>query len=218
MKVYSNKYRNHWLSPYTICEKICWWRGIDYDEPWVERANTLLMPVCTVLMKLLDVVHPKIDYVKIDRWDTWSMDSTLSPIILPMLRQLKQDQHGAPHVNDADVPANLRSTTKSAQKAKKDSWGTDGNHFRRWDWVLDQMIWSFEQLCDDDNDAQFHTGEHDMLWEPSDVDASGKPLTYKMKRGSKDTHKWDKKGWTKHNARIQRGLELFGKYFRSLWD
>lgn len=218
MKVYSNKYRNHWLSPYTICEKICWWRGIDYDEPWVERANTILTPVCTVLMKFLDVVHPKIDYVKIDRWDTWSMDSTLSPIILPMLRQLKQDQHGAPHVNDADVPANLRSTTKSAQKAKKDSWSTDGNHFRRWDWVLDQMIWSFEQLCDDDNDAQFHTGEHDMLWEPSDIDSSGKPLTYKMKRGSKDTHNWDKKGWIKHNARIQHGLELFGKYFRSLWD
>lgn len=218
MKVYLNKYRNHWLSPYTICEKICWWRGIDYDEPWVERVNTILTPVCAALMKFLDIVHPKINYVKIDRWDTWSMDSTLSPIILPMLKQLKQDTHGAPNVNDADVPANLRSTTKSAQKDKKNSWSTDGNHFRRWDWVLDEMIWSFEQLCMDDWEAQFHSGESDISWAPSDVDADGKPLTYQMKRGPKDTRKFDKKGYMKHDARIQRGLELFGKYFRALWD
>jgi hypothetical protein len=218
MKVYLNKYRYHWISPYKICEKICWWREIDYDEPWVKRTSDILTPVCTLWMKFLDVVHPKVDYVKIDYWDTWSMDSTLSPIILPMLKQLKQDKHGAPFVKDEDVPATLRSTTKSAQKAKKNDWDTDGNHFRRWDWVLDEMIWAFEQLCNDDHDAKFHTGESDILWEPSDVDASGKTLTYEMKRGPKDTRKFDKKGWTKHNARIDNGTRLFGKYFRALWD
>jgi hypothetical protein len=38
-------------------------------------------------------------------------------------------------VDDADVPANLRSTTPAAKKAKKEVGDTDGNHFKRWDWI-----------------------------------------------------------------------------------
>ena len=56
MKVYISKYRGHWLSPYTICEKICWWREIDYDEPWVKRAVKILGPVMDVYKKILDFV------------------------------------------------------------------------------------------------------------------------------------------------------------------
>jgi len=218
MKVYINKYRDHWLSPYTICEKICWWREIDYDEPWVQRVVKVLDPVMGVWRNFLDIVHPRIEYVKIDRWDTWSMDSTLTPIILPMLKQLKKDKHGAPYTEDADVPERLRSTTKAAIKSKKESWDTDCNHFKRWDWIMDEMIWAFEQLADD-WEAQFHTGKSDIVWVPSkELDAKGKPLTYEMKAGPKDTRKWDKKGYMKHSARIDNGTRLFGKYFRALWD
>ena len=66
MKVYISKYRDHWLSPYTICEKICWWREIDYDEPWVQRSVKVLGPVMDVYKKILDFVHPPINYIKID--------------------------------------------------------------------------------------------------------------------------------------------------------
>ena len=219
MKVYISKYRDHWVSPYTICEKICWWREIDYDEPWVERMVKILGPVMDVYKKFLDFVHPSINYVKIDRYDTWSMDSTLSPIILPMLKQLKKDKHGAPYVDDADVPANLHSTTKSAQKAKKNSWDSDGNHFARWDWVLDEMIWAFEELVDDTWEEQYFSGKSDIVWVPcKELDAKGRPLTYEMKKGPGDTRKYDKKGWTKHSARIDNGVRLFGKYYRALWD
>ena len=219
MKVYISKYRDHWLSPYTICEKICWWREIDYDEPWVQKIVKILDPVMGLWRDFLDFVHPRIEYVKIDPYDTWSMDSTLSPIILPMLKQLRKEKHGAPFVDDDDVPANLRSTTKSAQRAKKESYDTDGNHFKRWDWAMDEMIWAFEQLVDDTWEEQYFTGKSDIVWIPSkELDAKGKPLTYEMKRGPKDTRKWDKKGYAKHNARIDNGLRLFGKYFRALWD
>ena len=218
MKVYISKYRDHWLSPYTICEKICWWREIDYDEPWVKRVIKILGPVMDVYKKILDFIHPPINYVKIDNYDTWSMDSTLTPIILPMLKQLKETKHGAPFTEDEDVPERLRSTTKAAIKSKKESWDTDCNHFKRWDWILDEMIWAFEQLADD-WEAQFHSGESDIVWVPSkELDDKGKPLTYEMKSGPKDTRKWDKKGWTKHSARIDNGTRLFGKYFRALWD
>ena len=189
MKVYLSYYRDHWISPYTICEKLCWWREIDYNEPWVQRMNKILDPLCSVVKDILDFIHPRISYVKIDDYDTWSMDSTLTPIILPMLRQLHARKHGAPHVDDADVPAKLRSTTPAAQRAKKNDWDTDGNHFKRWDWVLSEMIHAFEQLGQDDWEEPFY------------------------RNGT-----WLKKEWKAEEDRIQHGLMLFGKYFRSLWD
>ena len=60
--------------------------------------------------------------VRIDRWDTWSMDHTLAHIVLPMLVQLKATQHGH--------PANMTE--------------------QEWDDILDEMIWAFEQKCRDD--------------------------------------------------------------------
>jgi hypothetical protein len=219
MKVYISKYRDHWVSPYTICELVCWWREIDYDEPWVKFSVKILSPFCEAWQSFLNFVHPPINYVKIDNYDTWSMDSTLTPIILPMLKQLKATKQGAPYTADEDVPANLRSTTKSAQKAKKESWDSDGNHFARWDWIMDEMIWAFEQLADDSWEEQYFTGVSDIVWVPSkELDAKGKPVTYEMTKGPKDTRKYDKKGYAKHSARIDNGLRLFGKYFRALWD
>jgi hypothetical protein len=194
MKVYKNCYKNHWISPYTICEKIFWWREIDYNEPWVQTVNCALEPVMLGVKKILDVVDPKIDYVKIDPWDTWSMDSTLSPIILALLRQLHADNHGAPYTDDADVPSELRSTTKSAQLAKENDWDTDGNHFQRWNWILKEMIWAFEQLADTDNDDQFYTGVHN------------------------ESREFDKTGYQEHQKRISNGTRLFGKYYQNLWD
>ena len=47
--------------------------------------------------------------IKIDPWDTWNMDHTLAEIILPMLKQLRKTQLGAPYTDD-DVPEEIRST------------------------------------------------------------------------------------------------------------
>lgn len=219
MKVYKSKPRYHWVSPYKICETVCFWREIDYDEPWVKRTNKVLEPLCTAWMKFLDFVHPQVDYVKIDYWDVWSMDYSLSNIILPMLIKLKEVKHGAGFVDDEDVPPRLRSTTKSAQKAKKNSWDTDGNHFKRYDYILDEMIWAFTQLCDENHDAKFFSGVSDILWvDANPNEADKKKKTWEMKRGPKDTRKFDKKGFAKHHARIQNGTRLFGKYFQTLWD
>ena len=86
--------------------------------------------------------------VRIDKYDTWSMDSTLAHIILPMLKQLKETKHSAGGVDDKDVPKKLRST--SAPK-KENEWDTDDNWFARWDWVLDEMIWAFSFHLEEDS-------------------------------------------------------------------
>jgi len=223
MKIYISKYRNHWISPYTILEKICFWEK-DKDAIYnlEEKPNNkydklvnLLNPICIGIQKFLDFVHPQINYIKIDSCDTWSMDRTLAPIILPMLKQLKDTKHGAPFVDDGDVPEELKSTSAPP---KENEWDTDDNHFKRWDCVLDEMIWAFEQLCDEDHDSQFHTGVRDIKTVACEWDENGKPTLYTMEKGPNDTSHFDDEGYQKHNERIGNGLRLFGTYYRSLWD
>jgi hypothetical protein len=220
MKIFYSNYRNHWLSPYTILEKVFFWREIDYDEPIIEKWSDRLLPFCQAWQKFLDFIHPQIRYVKIDKYDTWSMDNTLAPIILPMLKQLNATKHGAPNVDDDDVPEELKSTSAPA---KESEWYTDENHFKRWDWVMEQMIWSFEQLQPDyDWEQQYTSGECDWLWVPVDKDGNevpkGKNTLTEMRHGPNHTYKIDMEGRNKHQERISNGLRLFGKYYQSLWD
>jgi len=89
---------------------------------------------------------PEIE-VRIDKEDTWSMDYTLAHVILPMLKQLKESKHGSPFTDDEDVPEELRSTVDGL---KINKWDTDSNFHARWNWIMDEMIWAFEQKCEDD--------------------------------------------------------------------
>lgn len=219
MKVYINNYRSHWLSPYTILEKVFFWREIDYDEPLIEKWANLLAPICQTLQKVLDIIDPKINYVKIDRWDTWSMDHTLAYIVLPMLKQLNATKQGAPFVDDEDVPEELKSTSAPP---KENEYDTDANHFKRWDWVMNEMIFAFECELDDTWEDKFRSGEHDIIWVP--VDAKGNEVPKgdhkftEMRRGPNDTYKCDYDGMKVVQDRIQNGFRLFGKYYQGLWD
>jgi len=89
-------------------------------------------------------------YVRIDPWDTWSMDHTLAPIILPMLQQLKDEKHGAPNVDFEDVPEELLPTDEEIKEYKKDG-STDKNFFKRWDWIMDEMIYAFDCKANKDD-------------------------------------------------------------------
>ena len=141
--------------------------------------------------------------VRIDHWDTWSMDDTLAYIVLPMLKQLKETKHGGPHVNNKDVPKELRS----------DAIGGDvsATHFQKWDWVLDEMIFAFESKHND-WEEQFHAGEHDIQWIELDNGMS------EMVKGPNDTFKIDWVGRNAYQKRITNGFRLFGTYMESLWD
>ena len=208
MKVHISKPVSHWLSPYIILEKVFFWREIDYDEPRIERWANRLNPLCVGIRKTLDFIHPRKEYVKIHRYDTWNADHTLALIILPVLKQLKEQKQGAPMVDDEHVPDELKSINALP---KEDEWDTDSNHFARWDWVMDQMIWSFEQLLEDWED-QFHTGNIDFAFEKDETTGLST-----LVKGPNDAHKFDVEGYIAHSARIDNGLKLFGIYYRSLW-
>ena len=217
MKIYFSNYRYHWLSPYTIMEKVLFWKKWTdpefdlYDNKNEAYTDWLVKPMqlCT---RILDVVHPEVRYVKIDKYDTWGMDRTLALIILPMLKQLQATKHGAPHVDDKDVPKELRSANAGP---KENTWDTDDLWFKRWDWIMEQMIWSFEQLQpENDWEEQFFTGVSDIHFKKLDDDSGNS----EMVRGPNDTRKWDKKGHIAYQKRISNGLALFGKYYQGLWD
>ena len=148
--------------------------------------------------------------VHIDPWDTWSMDHTLSHIVVPMLIQLKETKHGAPYVDTKDVPAELQP--KKLTKKQKQNGETDNTHFERWDWVLDEMIFAFESKRQDDWEQQFYSGEHDVYFEDIGNGHS------EMKRGPKDTFEVDREGMQAYQDRISNGFQLFGKYYEALWD
>jgi len=223
MKIYISNYRNHWLSPYTILKTVCFWEKDDdvfYDHedtgkgPYVKWVN-FLNPICGALHKFLDFVHPKIDYVKIDYWDTWSMDHTLGQIALPMLKQLQATKQGSPYVDDEDVPEELRSTSAPA---KENDWDTDDNHHLRWDWVLNEMIFAFEHKLDDSWEDAYRSGEFDHKTVACAWDENGKATMYQWVDGPNHTYKYDWDGAKVVQERIQNGFRLFGKYYQNLWD
>lgn len=228
MKIYFSNYRNHWLSPYTILEKVFFWREIEYDEPIIDKWSNRIQPFSQIAQKILDKIHPKVNYVKIDYWDTWSMDHTLADIILPMLKQLQSVKHGSCIVDIEDVPEELRGTSTpdydeqltfdfySEVRQEKDV-DYELVH-KRWTWVMNEMIFAFEHKADDSWEDAFREGEIDWKTVPCAWDENGKPTMYRTEDGPNNTYKCDYEGMKKVQDRISNGFRLFGKYYEGLWD
>ena len=231
MKVKIGPYKN-WIGPYQIAEALCFWVKKEKDEygfpktkAWVhnfgewlaggEDKDSWLQRACI----WIESKRTRTIRVKIDRWDTWSMDHTLSYIVLPMLKQLKTSQHGAPFTDDEDVPEHLRST---AAEPKENEYDTDSNHFLRWDWIMDEMIFAFECELDDSWEDTFRSGVMDTIWVPVDRDGNTVPKEdaklFQMSDGPNHTYMCDYEGMKVVQARISNGFRLFGKYYQGLWD
>lgn len=227
MKVYIGK-PPRWIGPYQIAEAIMFWEDRDSDKVHkfgeflahgfhkTEETDELFPKDehRTWLYKLCLWIESKKKQkvkVRIDSYDTWSFHRNLAFIILPMLKQTKEKKMGAPFTDDEDAPIELRSTSAPA---KENEWDVDGNHFKRWDWILDEMIWAFEQIYDDNDwEAAYHSGVIDFRHKKDEETGN-----YLLVRGPNDTHKVDIEGMKKHSDRIQNGFRLFGKYFYSLAD
>jgi len=237
MKIKIGPYKN-WFGPYQLAELLMFWVPEEKDEygiphtavrvhkfgewlahgsiepepevgdihKWGDRPHTWLYK----FLSWIDSKKKRTIKVHIDRWDTWSMDHTLAYIVLPMLKQLKERKHGAPHVDPKDVPKELQP--KKQTKKQKDNGETDSTHFDRWDWVLDEMIFAFDSKVNDGWEDQFETGETDLQWKKlEDGD-------YQMVNGPNHTREYDWEGRKKYEERISNGFRLFGKYYQNLWD
>jgi len=175
-----------------------WDKNKDWEDRAWERIEDGLQWLYNNTINLyLDKKQRKIK-VRIDNYDSWNMDDTLAHIILPMLKQLNETKHGAPFVDDKDVPEELRSTSAPE---KENEWDLDDNHFKRWDWVLNEMIWAFEQKTKDFWEEQYYKYEDD----PNEL--LGLKLVWS-----------DDEGRKAHQERMSNGFRLFGKYYENLWN
>jgi hypothetical protein len=116
----------------------------------------------------------RVTRVEIEPHDTWSMDHTLAMIIHPMLVQLKETTHGYPNQLTEE----------------------------RWNEILDEMIWAFDQKNKDNWEEQFYGPYKENPDEPL--------------RGHFEWIDYD--GMRKHQERMTAGFKLFGEYYENLWD
>lgn len=201
MKVYIGPY-DHWFHPGTWYRDLILWfygfsHGGDADKFDMDAYDKLMQKIRgSWIFKRLQAVENWAERnterkvcVKIHNYDVWSMDSTLGYIILPMLKLLREKKQGYPYVEDEDVPEHLRSASAPPLTQEQISTACpDNNGAARWEWVLNEIIWAFEQM-DPDADDKFFVK---------------KPF--------------DKDGYNAWQDRKTRGFTLFGKYFEALWD
>jgi hypothetical protein len=193
MRVNIGPYLNYW-GTYQIADLL---KYVGVSESCREKIGDWLekTPLSKILLWIDNKRNRKVE-VRIDKYDTWSMDKTLPLIIIPMLIQLKKTKHG--------VPASMYD--------EDDAWSQDrldANAEAKWDNVLSEMIWAFEQTLDDQwpdkytvNLGKYHfenrDGKDEIVWDEEPV--------------------IDREGIEIHQKRIDDGLALFGKHYQSLWD
>ena len=100
----------------------------------------------------------------------------------------------------------LEFWSHNVAEPKENEWDIDSLHFKRWDWILNEEIWAFEQLVNEDAESQF--------FDHSECKPGRKPWDsdeYKKV-------KYDKEGYEAWQKRMDNGFRLFGKYYRNHWD
>lgn len=225
MKVYIGPYKN-WFGPYQLAEKICFWVKKDKfgSKPdWVYSFGNFLAHGFhakketnklfddkehkTWLYKFLTWIDSKRERkvkIHIDEYDSWNAFETIALVVKPILIQLKSEKNGCAIIDDNDVPDEL----KTGEYKPSDD---DSLLMKKYEYVLDQMIWSFEQVLIDWED-QYYSGECDLR---SKELVNGSSEIFE---GPNYTFKVDKEGLQKHKEKIDNGFRLFGKYFQTLWD
>jgi len=127
--------------------------------------------------------YQRIRYGVSDR-ECWGLHETLTSFILPRLKHFKKMKRYAYHPDMTP---------------------------EQWEVVIDELIWTFEYLVDDERFNPFpnlHKKSEEFM------DYLNRDKTPEEKQSFDE---WMKK----HNEleeRSQKGLELFAKYYRHLWD
>ena len=120
-------------------------KPVGWKEKLADRIdailNTIYSPINAVWYRV-----PRVQVIHIDKYDTWSLDTTLSKIIAPALRALIEDKAGW-HlgVENSDLPEYLQTDTPPSDMPEDLGQA-------RWNYVLQEMAWAFENyenLMDD---------------------------------------------------------------------
>ena len=213
-----------WFGPFHLLdplEKLLIKMGKTEDEAYavVEKlADRIPSKPFQLLYQFREKLPWNKTVIRIDKWDTWSMDDTLAHIILPMLKQLKATKHGIP-CEFAEVGGESWKDQLCFDFYQEDTADLFEEHAeRRWNEVMDKMIWSFEQAVEKNTnpDAYWQPYWEDMT--PEEVVEETENSIYKQLDIDHPRKKINREKMSEYYDRMQEGFTLFGKYYCSLWD
>lgn len=221
MRVKFGPYKN-WFGPYQFA-RLLKYVGVSTDtcdmiaEKYIPAAPFVLFEKLRGKRKEEVVIHG---------YDAWSADHTLAKIIVPLLRRVKEDKHG--------IPSEFLTEEYNKLTSSKEFWAEKGGgplHIRadilfkesekKWDEVLDHMIWAFEEYTNEEWDEPYWSGEHGDFQSVPTGETFWNPITkkdeetFEMKLTGNRICDWE--GRQKHWDRMQEGINLFAKYYSSLW-
>jgi hypothetical protein len=129
--------------------------------------------------------------------DTWGLDHALAKWILPRLKHLKKNKYGCP----SEFFTGTLEEQESDEGFKK--------ALAEWDEILDEIIWSFEFILNED--------EYLHACFPADFDYGFEEAENGYVE-NKDKRKIDFSSFDAAQKRAEKGHLLFAKNLRNLWD
>jgi len=178
----------NYIGPYQIARLLRW---VGVSENTCDRIGKWLAE--TWVDDVCQWIHDRRDRrvkVVLHKYDTWNCEVTLAYIAVPLLKQFREKTHSSPLVANEDVPPELRGP------------------FR------EHILSAAQGINKPDDDPHFHArwtwvlGE--MIWSLEQI------LDNREEEALTDRN--DYTALKEYEARLQRGLTLFGKYFNHLWD
>ena len=124
--------------------------------------------------------------------DTWSLDFTMAQWLVPRLKRLKELKRGIP--GTMLKPGDYNPEDNYSIRDEEYQW-------RKWDWIMDQILWSFEGWLDD---SEYCSPSIEYMEKRLGISLHGK-------------YTWDILHKFYHN-KLQRGLRFFAKYYGNLWS
>jgi hypothetical protein len=125
-----------------------WSESTNTFEKFLEKLDVFVQGIYNIFNRLyFDKKEQKI-VVKLDKWDSWSAYVTLAHVIHPVLLQLQEEKQGSPEVDLSDVPESLHPPEDFD---RRDIHKSDINLHNRWDYVISEMIWAFDQVRNDED-------------------------------------------------------------------
>jgi hypothetical protein len=140
--------------------------------------------------------------------DTWSLDSVLSPIISAGLKKFIEVSNDPEKGQWFGVPGIFETEGLNLEN--------DEDHliaFQAWQECIEEMIYAFDNKDPDINDYDFSYVDGPGHGEPT----GNNTFRWNIVSDNIDESQRYREDSRNHEKRVQRGYDLFGKYYSALW-
>jgi len=136
-----------WFGPYHLVDSIPFLKLFYTQEEldtFAEKVdNSIFNRIFEKIYDFRIKLNEKLNRVEVPSFVTADVEVYLAKIIVPVLKIYLNTKTGSPEVSDDGVPNYLKSV--NSYKETEDS--VDSNWHARWDYVLNEMIISFEAVA-----------------------------------------------------------------------